>query len=179
MGSVQDAIAVPATVDQHPHVQRHAKQRAELETKLKAGQAKLTALHAERDQLQREHHQAEVAFLLGDGPSKPAIADRLAAIEAEISASEAYIAAARDAQQVQAQIAAGVRQQVQQDIDQEVAAAAHDVCRRMAPLVRQVLALNTELTMLLVRSPSPVGVLPVPHAPLLDVWLAQLAHLEG
>ncbi|MEO7891225.1 MAG: hypothetical protein ABIW19_14600, partial [Vicinamibacterales bacterium] len=155
-------------------VQRHERQRKELEQKLQGGQAKLRALHAEREALRRAQHQADVAALLGDTPaSGTATAGRVTAIAAEIEAGESYLTAARDALQLHAQIAEGVRRQLQQDIDREVATAALEVSRRMVPLVRQVLTLDAELTALLTRAPSPVGVLPIPHAPLLNVWLAQ------
>ncbi len=92
---------VPVTIDaidEHPHIVRKAKERQELEAKLQAALDQRTRLIQERAQLQSERRQATVSNLLGDAPP-PGITpaqDRLAAIDGEIEASDAFLVAVRD-----------------------------------------------------------------------------------
>ncbi|HXG69674.1 MAG TPA: hypothetical protein VNJ04_03570 [Gemmatimonadaceae bacterium] len=182
MSIVQEEIAMPASVDQYPPVQRHNRQLAALQEKLTAARGRHASLLTERDSLRRQHRQGEVSELLGDGrPGDAATtADRLAHIDEDIAVAVDTVSAAQDAIHILEAIAAGVRESVQRDIDAKVVAAAVQTYRTMHPLVQEVAALNSQLTILLQRCTTNPGVLPIPLPEAwFTAWLSQLNALGG
>jgi predicted nucleic acid-binding Zn-ribbon protein len=157
--------ALPTSVDHHPQVLRQARQRQELEEKLAAGRTHRAALDAEGVQLRSALHESNVALVLGHSSGEPSESDhasRLSQLQREIDAANAYEAAVLDAIQRHDVIAAGIREQVAQDMRQQLEASVRDVVAQMAPKVREVIELNQQLIALAQRVPGLIAALPAP-----------------
>jgi hypothetical protein len=170
--AILDSNAIPTSADDHKDVQRHVRQRKELDGKLHAAEERQAALVAERDQLRRARHDHEVAVLLGEGggDEHPDHTARLTQVESEIVAADATLAAVRDALERHAVLAAGTRQQVEEEIRRQHQAAAHAVVRKMLPLAEDLMTLNKQLIDIGER--SPITLLAPPPA-LLIAWMEQ------
>lgn len=165
---------LPETVDAHKHVQKQQRQTCELEDKLGKSQARLAALVAERDQLQRDAHQAAVSLAMGDKATAidPA---RLVALDAEIVTATADEHVLRDALGIQLTVSAGVRRQVETDRYATIEATIRAALGEMEIKVRDVHTLNLQLATFAEQAS---GVL-VPVPALLEMWLAQVRSLLG
>ena len=165
---------LPGNVDEHPEVQRHKRQRAELMAALISVQTDLTRLVIEREGLLREQHNATVAALLGEPVPQASDAPRarLAEIDVELQGLKSREQALQDAVAKVDVAMKRVRAQAQTDLREQLCADAREVVRTMLPVVEQLEALNAELTRLHALVGNQVG-LPIPYRSAIvspDAW---------
>lgn len=162
------------SVDEHKTVKRNSQRCRELEDKLTKVQAQRAALIAQRDQLQRDAHQAAVSRHMGDG-ARDVDTARLVPLDADIAKATADEHALRDALDIQQTAADGVRQQVEQERHAQIAATVRSTLTTMQSSVQELVTLNLQLQRFAEQAS---GVL-VPFPALLQMWLDQVRGLVG
>jgi hypothetical protein len=168
------AQTTPPSLDQHPLVAKHARQRLELSESLATAQAERSRLLSEREQLLRAGFEADVASLLGDGDGSGAMSpqSKLIELDAALRANAHRLATIEAASERLEVIAQGARAAAETEVRKQAVTAARRVVRQMLPLVQQLEQMNRELEALTAPAGG-YGTVLTPFRPLMraDEWV--------
>jgi hypothetical protein len=177
--SVDSTSLAFESVDAHPQVQRHARERDALEEQLRRITTRVAQLVDEHTRVRRVQHEQRVSALLGDGVASESdvvttVTDT-AELDSALSAARADEAAVQDALERHRTIAVSAREQLEMERRQQIAQAAMDMLRTMLSMAEELTAQNHQLVALASRAQ---GVL-VPSPGVLELWLSQARGVLG
>ena len=169
---------IPATpVDEHPAIRRAARKLRDFADKLSAAQQEHARLLAEREQLRQERHDAGVLELsAGREPNLEKFDARLLAHETKLAHNGDRVAQLQDVLAQQENITRGIREQVLQELREQIRAEGRAVFTDLLKLLKQVEQQNIKLLILHERASEAGGIAGLPFAippGLLRAWLDQ------
>jgi len=142
---------LPASVDDHPQWVQHQRQRDALAATLAAATADVGRLKREREQMDRDGHEAEVQRLLGDDAATvtpEADRQRMLAADAAIVKAEARVVTIADALTRLDARGAELRWVIGGEMKARVEAEARDIVKKLGAVLRDAQALSDELARL-------------------------------
>lgn len=171
----------PPSIDNHPLVAKHNRQRQDLQNALTEGHAERIRLDQEREQLLRAARDADIATLLGEGTVSESPQARLTEIETELTANAQRLLAIEEAGYVLEVVARGARPRAERELRERALTAVREVVSDMLPLVDSLETLNEELLQL-TPAAGGFGSCPIPYRPMMiavDDWRRRAEAFVG